>query len=133
MADATTTMSFVMNGYLWIVRFVHPDSEVLMDRTGNVTVATTDPNTHCVYLSDQLDGQFLLKVLIHELSHCIMISYDMLDQIRLMVYPEYWIDMEEWICNLIANHGWQIFVEAYKLLGIDALEILPKELERLVQ
>ena len=125
-------MTFAMNGHLWVVKFVDPSSDMLVDRTGNLTVATTDPSTHCVYLSDQLEGEFLFRVLVHELGHCIMVSYDMLDQIHSMVYPQCWTTVEEWICNLIANRGWQIFVEAYRLLGANALEILPQELERLV-
>lgn len=124
--------TFYMNGILWHVKFVSPHSDWLVDRTGTLTVATTDPATSTVYLSDSLEGEFLLHVLIHELGHCILASYSLLDDIHRMVCPEYWIEMEEWICNFIANYGWQIFTDAYEILGYDALDILPYELERLI-
>lgn len=112
--------------------FVDPRSDLLVDRTGTLTVATTDPNTRCVYISNALSGDLLNRVLIHELGHCVMISYNLLDDIHRMVYPEYWVEMEEWICNFIADYGLQIFTAAYQILGDDAWLVIPYELERLV-
>lgn len=124
--------TFYMNGIIWRVKFVSPNSDLLVDRTGTLTVATTDPVSKTVYVSDSLEGEFLVRVLIHELGHCVLTSYSLLDDIHRMVYPEYWIEMEEWVCNFIANYGWQIFTQAYSILGYDALDILPYELERLI-
>lgn len=117
---------------LWHVVFVHPDSDLLVDRTGVKTVATTDPMTRCIYLSGSLEGDFLNRVLIHELGHCVMISYNLLEDIHKMVKPQYWIEMEEWICNFIATYGVEVFKRAYDILGDDAWLIVPYELERLV-
>ena len=47
---------FIVNGYLWKVHTVNPSSHYLVDRTGVLTVATTDPATLCVYLSADLLG-----------------------------------------------------------------------------
>lgn len=116
----------------WHVAFVDPSSGWLVDRTGNLTVATTDPHTRCIYLSTDLSGDFLNRVLIHELGHCVMISYDLLDDIHRMVYPEYWIEAEEWVCNFIADYGLKIFSEAYRILGDDAWLVVPYELEKMV-
>lgn len=112
--------------------FVDPSSGWLVDRTGNLTVATTDPHTRCIYLSTDLSGDFLNRVLIHELGHCVMISYDLLDDIHRMIYPEYWIEAEEWVCNFIADYGLKIFSEAYRILGDDAWLVVPYELEKMV-
>lgn len=125
-------MIFYMNGYLWRVEFVSPDSDLLVDRTGTLTVATTDPTTHRIYLSNTLEGEFLIRVLVHELGHSVMVSYSLLDDIHRMVYPSHWIEAEEWVCNFIANYGWQIFTTAYSILGYEAIDILPNELERLI-
>lgn len=125
-------MIFYMNGYLWRVEFVSPDSDLLVDRTGTLTVATTDPTTHRIYLSNTLEGEFLIRVLVHELGHSVMVSYSLLDDIHRMVYPNHWIEAEEWVCNFIANYGWQIFTTAYLILGYEAIDILPNELERLI-
>lgn len=112
--------SFILNEYLWQVKFVSPFSEKLRDRTGHITVATTDPNTFCVYLSSNLSGDFLNRVLIHELGHCTMVSFGLLDDIHRMVRPEFWIEAEEWICNFIADYGKHIFEIVYDILGDDA-------------
>lgn len=122
-----------MNGIVWHTEFVSPHSDLLMDRTGVMTVATTDQETYCIYLSDELYGAFLTKVLVHELGHCVMISYGLLRDIHTMVYPEYWILMEEWVCNFIANYGMEIFQQASSILGYKAIDILPYELEKLIE
>ena len=88
--------------------FVSPTDPGLYDRTSSWTVATTDPRTHQVLLSDQLEGPFLCRVLTHELGHVIMISYNLLGAIHRMVYPEYWVEMEEWLCNFLADYNLEV-------------------------
>lgn len=125
--------SFIVNGILWHVKFVDPTSLELVDRTGKQRVATTDPNTFCIYLSNNLRGDFLNTVFIHELGHCVIVSYNLLYEIHKMVKQEFWIEAEEWICNFIADYGMQIFKIAYGILGSKALEILPYEMERVIK
>ena len=124
--------SFYMNGYLWRVYFVDPNSDFLVDRTDTIRVATTDPVTHCIYVSNALEGDFLKKVLIHELGHCTMVSYHLMDDIHRMVKPEYWIEAEEWVCNFLADYGLKVFSIAYAIVGEDAWAFIPYELERVV-
>lgn len=124
--------SFYMNGYLWKVIFVDPNSDLLVDRTNTLRIATTDPVTYCVYLSNALEGELLNKVLIHELGHCTMVSFNLLEDIHRMVKRKYWIEAEEWVCNFIADYGFRIFSVAYSILGEDAWLFVPYELERLV-
>lgn len=130
MNDTNSIKSFCFNGYQWNVKFVDPDSPALVDRTWNLRVATTDPTSGTVFLSTLLYGQFLNRVLVHELGHCMMFSYNLLPQIHRMVRPEYWIEAEEWVCNFIADYGWYIFETAYDILGEEAWQKVPKELER---
>ena len=108
-------MRFTLNGYLWTVVNVNPFAEFLRDRSGHITVATTDPNTHCVYIATNLMEPFRHHVLLHELGHCTMISYGLLDDIHRMVRPEYWVEAEEWVCNFLANYGQKIFEIVAKL------------------
>ena len=79
--------SFYINNYLWLVYFVDPYSPELVDRTGQLRVATTDPLTHTIYLSEDLSQDFLQRVLLHELGHVTMISYNLLDELHRMVPP----------------------------------------------
>lgn len=121
-----------MNGYSWKIRFVPHDSPMLVDRTGTLTVATTDPRTLTLYLSEELSGDFLMTVLIHELGHCALYSFGFLRRIQRMVLPEYRIEMEEFICNFLADYGFRIFEIAYQTLGYDAWKLIPRELEKFV-
>lgn len=128
--------TFVINGIFWRVETADPGSPYLVDRTHQYRLATTDPNTHCVYLSSELMREGMesmaYRVLIHELGHCVIFSYDLFDDIHAMVKPEYWIDAEEWICNFIADYGTLIFSIAKTVSSDKALHIVAKELERLV-
>lgn len=121
------TDHFLMNGDSWKIRFVPHNSSMLVDRTNTLTVATTDPKTYTVYLSNLLQGDFLMTVLIHELGHCALYSFDLLDDIHRMTYPENWIEMEEFICNLLADYGLKIFRIAFNRLGYEAWKLIPKE------
>lgn len=108
--------SFKINGIPWIIEIVNPYDYALVDRTGVLKLATTDPNTLTIYLSSILKGEQLTTVLIHEMTHCMLYSYDLIPTIHQMVPREYWIDMEEYICNLFADYGLQIYKNVYKIL-----------------
>lgn len=123
---------FYMNGLRWNVRWVNPSDPILVDRTNALTVAVTDPATMTIYLSDQLRGSFLTTVVLHELSHAMMISYGYLEQIHRYCKKKYWIDMEELIANLIAQQAKEIFQRAYDIVGDEAIRFVPYELERMV-
>lgn len=92
---------------------------MLVDRTGELRVATTDPRLRTVFLSTELEGAFLYRVLFHELGHCAMISYGLLKDIHRMVHPNHWIEAEEWICNFIADFGPIIFTAAQDIHSLD--------------
>lgn len=122
-----------MNGDIWHVEIVDPRNPKLVDRTHALRVATTDPKDFTVYLSKDLSGQFLMRVFTHELGHCVMYSYGLIDEIHRMTYPEYWIDAEEWVCNFLADYGYRVFQIAYSILrDYNAWMYVPGELERFV-
>lgn len=119
-----------MNGYLWHIYFVKPNSPMLVDRTNTLTVGTTDIDFLQVFLSNKLRDSFLMRVLIHELGHCALYSYHLLDDIHRMTYPDCWVEMEEWACNLIADYGFQIYNIGFQTLGYKAWEQVPKMLDK---
>ena len=108
---------FVLNGDLWKPVMVDPDDPRLVDRTGSARIATTDPETRCVYLSHGLRGRYLETVLLHEISHCAMISYGLLDSLHAIVPEESWVPVEEWACNLLADYGAHVFHAASTAIG----------------
>lgn len=118
---------FIINGILWKLKFVNPSNLYLIDRTGELKLGTTDPATHTVYVANNLDRDLLNKVIIHELGHCVIVSYDLLNIIHEAVYPEYWIEAEEWVCNFVADYGFRIFSISQDILGNDAWVFIPKK------
>ena len=123
---------FYMNGLRWNVRWTNSADPILVDRTGNLSVAVTDPDTMTIYLSNKLRGEFLTRVVLHELSHAMMISYGYLKQIHRYCKKRHWVDMEELIANLIAQQAKEIFQRAYDIVGDEAIRLVPYELERMV-
>lgn len=120
-----------MNGQHWTVEFVNSSDRRLIDRTGIRTVATTDPRTHTVYVSNDIRGVFLIRVMIHEMTHCAMFSYGLIPIVHTWVTPDKWVQAEEWVCNFIADYGIYIFKALYATLGMDALSEIPYELNLL--
>lgn len=123
---------FYMNGLRWRVRFTYPTDRILVDRTGTLTIGVTDSATMTIYLSNELRGEFLTRVVLHELSHAMMYSYHYLDEIHRYCKKRYWIEMEELIANLIANQAKEIFQRAYDIVGDDAIRFVPYMLEQFV-
>ena len=123
---------FYMNGLHWYVRWAKATDPILVDRTGSLTVAVTDPDTMTIYLSNELRGSFLTTVVLHELSHAMMISYGYLEQIHRYCKKRYWVEMEELIANLIADRAYEIFQRAYDVVGDEAIRFVPYGLERSV-
>lgn len=112
---------FDMNGVHWTLYFVNPNSPLLIDRTGRNTLATTDPLTKRVYISNGLRGSMLRKVVMHELGHCTLISYGLMDELERMVKPEYLFEAEETLCNFIADYGLRIIKISDELTQIDLI------------
>lgn len=118
--------NFDLNGYIWKIKYVEPYSDVLIDRTGRMTVATTDPETSTVYISTGLERDFRRRVIAHEISHCVLLSYGFVDLIHKYVYPDYWVEAEEAICNYIADYGLKIMSITYKAMNGEVWLSIPK-------
>lgn len=122
---------FRINGEHWGVRMVDRSSNALIDRTGERRLATTDPHTMTVYLSSDLSGDMLARVLIHEIGHCVMWSHGLIYELHEMVKPRYWVKAEEWVCNLIADYGVEIYKAARSVIGTNAIMLIPDALDRI--
>lgn len=125
-------MIFTANGDEWRVKRVAWDDPVLVDRTGSLCIATTDPKTMTVYLADWLEGSLLARVLIHEMAHATMWSNGLIPKLRSMVKPENWIEAEEWVCNFLADYGMKIYNDAAQVLSGKAIDCIPPAMESLI-
>ena len=56
----------------------------MIDRTGSWTLGVTDPSQNTVFLSDELSGNLLLRVLLHEMTHVTLWEYRILETYRLL-------------------------------------------------
>lgn len=92
-------MNFELNGIQWQIVWVDNKSSLLSRTDGSMSVGVTDMNTHCIYLAKSLYGAFLRKVIIHELCHCVCMSYN--------IYMP--IEQEEMLCDFVATYGDQVF------------------------
>ena len=99
---------FDINSIHWVLEYVNPYNPFLIDRTGRLTLGTTDPIIKRVYVSNGLRGFMLRKVIMHELAHCALVSYNLLDDLHRMVKPECLLEAEESLCNFIADYGLKI-------------------------
>lgn len=123
---------FYMNGYLWRVRFVSPHDNVLIDRTGKRTLAVSDYSTMIISIASNLHGELLNRVFIHELGHCVMFSYGLLPELHRMVKKRYWVDAEEFVCNILADYSHFVIGTARDILGNRFTYVAPIGAERMI-
>lgn len=108
---------FVSNGDVWRPVPVDSDDRRLIDRTGTFRLATTDPSTMCAYLSNRLRGLDLEVVSTHEVGHRAMHGHGPLDSPHAIIPEDTWVDVEEWVCDCLANRGRKIIHAADTALG----------------
>lgn len=89
---------FVINGEEWYVIKVAPLDSHLYRSNGTLSVAACDDTTKTIYINGNLHGDFLRKVLCHEISHAAMFSYNV----------NLTLDQEELVADLIATYGDEI-------------------------
>ncbi len=92
-------LNFELNSIQWQIVWVDNKNSLLSRTDGSMSVGVTDMNTHCIYLAKSLHGAFLRKVIIHELCHCVCMSYE--------IYMP--IEQEEMLCDFVATYGDQVF------------------------
>lgn len=67
---------FLINNVYWKLAFVAPNFPLLRRLNGEYTVGACDNLTRTIYLNENLQGDFLKKVLCHEIVHAAMFSYN---------------------------------------------------------
>ncbi len=88
-------MGFQINNIWWQVVYVPPLSNSLLRSDLTRTVGVTDLSKGKIFISDALRGEFLRKVIIHEVCHAAMFSRGVSVS----------LEIEEMICDFIATHG----------------------------
>lgn len=107
----------LVNGELWKVETVSPDNPLLIDRTGDYKLATTDPLTRSIRISSDVTPPLLDKVLLHEIAHAITVSHGLLAPLRNSIPDNMWIHVEEWSASLMERHAIEAAILASQALG----------------
>lgn len=101
-------MNITINNINWNIIFVNPLNHNLINNHGEYTLGMTDNNIKCVFLSDNLYGNELYKVLCHELCHVYCFSYN--------IYMD--INDEERLAQFISDYGRSIINNTDYLLQL---------------
>ena len=104
----------------------------LIDRTGQRTLAVSDYSTMTISIANNLYGELLNRVFIHELGHCVMFSYGLLPELHRMVKKRYWTDAEEFVCNILADYSHFVIGTARDILGNRFTYVAPVGAERMI-
>lgn len=89
---------FIINGIKWDIYFVPPHSEYLTTSLNTYALGVTDWNKKCVFIANNQYGDKLEHIICHELCHAVCFSYEI----------HMSIELEEWLCNFMADHGKEI-------------------------
>ena len=108
---------FAVNGDVWRVIRVPAGDPRLIDRTGGSKLAVTDESTRTVSILEDVRPPLLDKVLLHEVTHAITVSYGLLPQVRRDTLRGDIIGVEEWSAQLVENHALEAVEAASTALG----------------
>lgn len=105
-------MFVCINNICWEIVFTN-DCDNLRRNDGSLTIGITDGLDCKIYIFNKLKGPLLKKVLIHELTHAYMFSYN------------YYLtlDEEEFVCSFIDTYGEEILNNTDYILnkGVDRI------------
>jgi hypothetical protein len=107
----------VINGDVWRVVRVPAGDPSLIDRTGTRRLATTDPRTKTISVSQDVQPPLLDRVTLHEVAHAVTFSWGLLPRMRREVLRGDIIGAEEWAAQLVENHSVEALRLASEALG----------------
>lgn len=89
---------FIINGESWHILLVDPHHPKLYRSDGSLSIGACDDWTKTIYVSNELTGRMLKKVLCHEITHAAMFSYNV----------ELSLEQEELLADIAATYGAEI-------------------------
>lgn len=96
-------MTIIINNIVWNISFEPADSPKLKKHLGEFSVGACDLQNHCIYINENARGDFLKKILLHEITHAFIYSYDLsFDYLK-----------EEYIADFVASYG-EAILDIYK-------------------
>lgn len=132
-----------MNGLRWKLIPVEPGEKHLLDKSGARRLAATDLAAQEIYYNKMYfrdnvfesihssmqfhptAGDLGIRIIVHEIGHCAIYSYNLLYDIHKVVKEEYWAEAEEWLCNYLCDYGMLIFNALCQTMGINGIVYTP--------
>lgn len=108
---------FVINGEVWGVARVPAGDPRLIDRTDTTRLAVTDAADRMVYVRGDLTPPLLDRVMLHEVTHAITVSWGLLPQVRSDAMRGDLVGVEEWAAQLVENHALEAVQATRRALG----------------
>ena len=96
---------FLINNVYWKLSIVPENFPLLQRPNGSYTLGSCDSLTRTIYISQNIHGNLLKKVLCHEITHAAMFSYNV----------DLSIDQEELVADLISTYGDEIIFITNKI------------------
>ena len=96
---------FLINNVYWKLSIVPENFPLLQRPDGFYTIGSCDSLTRTIYISQNVHGNLLKKVLCHEITHAAMFSYNV----------DLSIDQEELVADLISTYGDEIIFITNKI------------------
>ena len=87
-----------INGEEWRILMVCPFHPALKRNDMGYTLGVCDDNVKTIYINNELEEEYIEKVLCHELTHAAMFSYNI----------DLTLEQEEILADLIATYGQEI-------------------------
>lgn len=81
---------------------IHP---ALIRSDGSLTLGSCDDKNKTIYLNEELEPNYMKKVLCHELVHACIFSYDV----------DIGLEQEELLADLVATYGQEIINKTNKI------------------
>ena len=107
----------VIRGHVWRVVRVAPDNPFLIDRTGVLRIATTDPSTRTIRISESIPIPMFDQVYLHEVSHAIMYEAGVTELLEQLPDDRQQILAEELLAWFMEHHGIEAIDAASSSLG----------------
>ena len=107
----------VIGGAVWRVIRVAPGDPLLIDRTGQPKLATTDPTTKTIRISTDVPLDMYDRVYLHEVAHASMVESGVSDQLSRVAAGRKLVFLEELLAWFLESHSIEVIDAASKSLG----------------
>ena len=107
----------ILRGHVWRVVRVAPDNPFLIDRTGVRRIATTDPTTKTIRISQIIPIPMFDQVYLHEAAHAIMEESGLSELLEQLPDDRQQILAEELLAWFLEHNGIEVIDAVSSSLG----------------